>query len=109
MVAPYTYPQLKELNVAQLREIAQDLDHEAVQGYTQMNKEHLLPALCHALGIDTHVHHQVVGIDKATVKGRIKHLRQQREAALAAHDRKQLKRIRRRIHRLKRRLHKAMV
>jgi hypothetical protein len=50
----HTYDELKHKTVAELREIAAGLDHEAVQGYTQLNKEHLLVALCKALGIDTH-------------------------------------------------------
>ena len=48
-----TYEDLKKKTVAELRDMAKGLTHEAVQGYTQMNKEHLLPALCKALGIDT--------------------------------------------------------
>jgi hypothetical protein len=109
MATDYTYAQLKELNVAQLREIAAGLDSEAVRGYTQLNKEHLIPALCQALGIEGRVHHEVVGIDKTTVKSRIKQLKQARDAALAAGNRKQLKAVRRRIHRLKRRIHQATV
>ena len=60
------YEELKKKTIEDLREIAKGLDHEAVKGYTQMNKEHLLPALCKALGVDTHKHphHEPVGIDK---------------------------------------------
>jgi hypothetical protein len=105
----YTYEQLRALNVAQLREIAQTIEHEAVQGYTQMNKEHLLQALCTALHIDMHKHHQVVGLDKAAIKVRIRALKKQRDEALAAGDHVRLKQVRRRIHRVKRQLHKAMV
>jgi hypothetical protein len=36
--------------------MAKGIDHEAVKGFTQMNKEHLLPAVCKALGIDMHKH-----------------------------------------------------
>ncbi len=42
----YTFDQLKGLTVAQLREIAAGIEHEAVKGYTQLNKEHLLTAIC---------------------------------------------------------------
>ena len=45
----HTYQDLKEMTVAQLREVASGLEHEAVQGYTQLNKEHLLLAVCQAL------------------------------------------------------------
>ena len=37
----HTYHDLKEMTVAQLREVASGLEHEAVQGHTQLNKEHL--------------------------------------------------------------------
>jgi len=104
----YTFEELKHKTVAELREIAKGTDHEAVQGYTQLNKEHLLVALAKALGIQ-HEHHSVVGVDKSSIKARIRELKTQREAALAAHDHAQLKVVRRTIHRLKRRIHKATV
>jgi DNA-binding IclR family transcriptional regulator len=105
----YTLNELKHKTLVELRDIAKDIDHEAVQGYTQMNKEHLLVQLCKALGIDMHEHHRVVGIDKSAVKARIRELKKRRDQALLAHDHKQLKQIRRRIHRLNRRIRKAMV
>ena len=40
----YTYEQLKHMTVAELREIAKGTDGEIVQGYTQLNKEHLVGA-----------------------------------------------------------------
>ena len=104
----YTYEELKHKTLAELREIAKGDDREVVQGYTQMNKEHLVGALAKALGIQ-HEHHEVVGIDKGAIKARIRQLKTQREAALAAHDHAQLKVVRRSIHRLKRRIHKATV
>jgi len=105
---PYTIEELKHKNVADLRDIAKGIEHDAVQGYTQMNKDHLIAALAKALGIQ-HTHHDVVGVDKASIKSRIRELKTQREAALAAHDRAQLKVVRRSIHRMKRRIHKATV
>lgn len=105
----HTYVELKEMTVAQLREIASTVQHEAVQGYTQLNKEHLLAALCTALGIDMHVHHKVVGLDKTGLKATIRQLKARRDEAVAAHDHKQLKVVRRRMHRLKRRIHRASV
>ena len=104
----YTFEELKHKTLAELREIAKGDDKEIVQGYTQMNKEHLVVALAKALGIQ-HVHHEVVGIDKSSIKARIKELKTQRETALAAHDHAQLKVVRRTIHRLKRQIHKATV
>ena len=78
----HTYEELKKMTVEELREIAAGLDHEAVQGYTQTNKEHLLPALCTALGIEARAHHEVKGVDKAKIKGRIKELKKNFERPL---------------------------
>lgn len=103
-----TYEQLRHKNLAELREMAKGGDHEVVQGYTQMNKEHLVVALAKALGIQ-HEHHSVVGIDKSSIKARIRELKTQRVAAIEAHDHAQLKVVRRTIHRLKRQINKATV
>ena len=105
----YTFEQLKHKTVVELREIAKGIEqHEAVQGYTQLNKEHLLVALSKALGIK-HEHHDVVGVDKASIKTRIRELKKKRDEALTAHDHAQLKTVRRTIHSLKRQIHKATV
>ena len=96
----YTYEELKGKTVAELRDIATETGHDAVKGAMQMNKEHLLPALCQALGIDTHEHHQVVGIDKTAIKTKMRELKKQRDAALEAGDQQQLKAVRRHIHHL---------
>lgn len=74
-----------------------------------MHKEDLLKVLCQALGIEAHVTHQVVGLDKTKVKGEIRELKQQRQAAIDSGDHKELKRIRRQIHRLKRQIRRATV
>ena len=105
----YTFDQLKGMTVAQLREIAAGIEHEAVKGYTQLNKEHLLAALCSALNIDTHTRHKskVAGLDKAGIKTQMKELKKQRDAALETHDHAQLKTIRRHLHELRRSLRKA--
>jgi len=105
----YTYDQLKKMTVAELREIAAGIQSEAVQGYTQMNKEHLLVALCKALNIDTHVRHKVKAeaINKTTVKAQIKVLKAQRDEAIQTHDRARLKEIRKQLHQLRRSLRKA--
>jgi hypothetical protein len=108
-MADYTYEELKHKTVAQLREIAHGIEHEAVQGYTQLNKEHLIVAICKALGIDTFTHHHAEGINTSEIKAKIKELKKQRDAALAAHDHKQLKTVRREIHSLKVKLHRAAV
>jgi hypothetical protein len=92
----HTYEELKAKTVAELREIAKD----SVQGASQMNKEKLLPALCKALGIETHAHHEVHGIDKSSVKARMRELKAERRKAVDAGDHERLKSIRRHIHKL---------
>lgn len=105
----YTYDQLKGMTVAQLREIAAGIEHEAVKGYTQLNKEHLLDALCKVLNIDTHTRHKlnVKGADKARIKAEMKALHKKRDAALESRDPKELKAVRRQLHALRRSLRKA--
>jgi hypothetical protein len=97
----HTYDSLKKMTVAQLREIASGIEHEAVQGYTQLNKEHLLAALCNALNIDTHTRHKIkaAGINKAEIKSQMKALKKQRDVALDAHDRAQMHGLRRTLRR----------
>ena len=104
----YTYHELKEKTIQDLREIAKGVENqEAVQGYSQMNKEHLLPTLCKALGVDTHVHHAhpaTSGADKAGLKAKLRELKAARNKALEAHDHAQLKSVRRQMHSVNRRL-----
>jgi len=100
----YSFHELKLKTIQELRDIAKDVQHEAVQGFSQMNKDHLLPALCKALGIDTHEHLVVVGIDKAAVKAKMRELREKRDAASEAHDHQLLKSLRRQIHGLNRQI-----
>ena len=74
----HTFEELKGKTVAELREIAAGLHEDAVKGYSQLHKEHLLELLCKALHIPMHAHHDVVGIDKSAIKGQIRELKQKR-------------------------------
>jgi hypothetical protein len=107
----HTYEELKGKTIDDLREIAKGIEHEAVKGYTQMNKEHLLPALCKALGIEyhKHPHHAAVGIDKGKLKARMHALRAEKAKAIEGGDNKKLKALRREYHRLNRRIRAASV
>ena len=105
----HTYEELKDMTVAQLRDIAKDIQHDAVKGFLTMHKDHLLPALCTALNIPVHAHHVAVISGKTSIKTAIRQLKKQRDAAVAAHDRKKLPRIRAEIHSLKRKLRRAAV
>ena len=101
----YTYHELHGKTIEDLREIAKNIpNQDAVQGYSQMNKQHLLPALCKALGIDTKDHHDVVGIDKPAIKAKMRDLKKKRAAAVEAHDQNALKGIRRHLHSLNRQI-----
>lgn len=105
----FTYEELKKKTVAELREIAKGIEHEAVQGYTQLNKEHLLAAICKALDLDMHVHHAATGENKTRMKKEIRELRKKRDEALTAHDHQSLKRIRQKIKHLKKTLRRQAI
>lgn len=107
----YTFDQLKGMTVAQMREIASGIEDEAIKGYTQLNKEHLMEALCKVLKIDTHTRHKskVAGENKAEIKAQMKALKVKRNEALEVHDHAALKTVRRQLHALRRTLRKAAV
>jgi len=100
VIVAYTYHELKGKTIQELREIAKD----SVQGSSQMNKDHLLPALCKALGVEAHEHHEASGIDKPAIKAKMKELKAKRAAAIAAHDSVAIKSVRRHIHSLNRQI-----
>ena len=95
-----TFHELKGKTLAQLRDIAKDVKDERVQGFSQKNKDHLLPALCQSLGIEVHEHHGVTGIDKVSVKLQLRELKRQREAAARGARSRGAAQLRRQIHRL---------
>ena len=110
MTGTFTWHELKEKNVHELREIAKGIAHEAVQGYTQLNKEHLLTAIAKALHIPTHEeHHAEAGFEKSANKARMRELKKRRDAAIEAQDHEQLKAIRRQIHALNHEIRKHLV
>ena len=96
----HTYEELKKKTVAELRTIAAELEDEAVQGYTQLNKEHLLPALCKALGIEAHEHHTAVNAEKQMIKTKMKELKAEADKAREAGDHDKLHELRRAHHHL---------
>ena len=110
MADKLTFEALKKKTVAELRDIAKGVEnHDAVQGYTQMNKDHLLPAICKALGIEIGHHHVAAGFDKSKIRARMKTLRAERDKALEAHDSQKLKVVRHELHTLNHRLRAHMV
>ena len=104
----YTFSQLKSMKLSELKEVAAGIEEE-VKGYTQMNKEHLLQAICQTLHIEMHEHHEVVGVDKASIKSKIRELKKDRDKALEKKDKKKLVKIRREIKTLKNSLRHATV
>ena len=105
----YSFKKLHKMRVADLRTIAEGLEHEELQGFTTMHKEQLVPAMCHALGIEDHVHHEVVGLNKTQIKQQIRNLKQERDTVLIAKDAARLKQIRTKIRHLKKKLRQATV
>jgi hypothetical protein len=101
---PVTYEELKHKTIAELRAMASATQHESVRGYTQMNKEHLLPALCTALGIDPHEHHAAVAADKTAIKTKMRELKAACETAVSEGDHARLHRLRRQYHQLNHKL-----
>jgi protein-arginine kinase activator protein McsA len=104
----YTYDELHKMTVVQLRTIADGVEDESLKGHSTMHKEHLLPILCKALGVEIPHHHTVVK-GKGEIKAKIHSLKKDRQAAIEKKDYKKLEQIRDEIHKLKRKLRKAMV
>jgi len=104
----YTLKELKLKTAVQLKEIAAGIDHEAVKGHTQMNKDQLIKAIGTALGIHVHEHHDVKGVDRSSLKSKIRTLKKERDKILEGEDRKQLKSIRHRIKEYRKKLRKAI-
>jgi hypothetical protein len=105
----YTYEQLSKMTVMELRAIADGIEHEATKGHSTMHKEKLLPAICLALGIEGHVHHEVKGLNKSKIKLEIRALKKERENALQSHNADKLRDVRGQIRLLKKKLRKALV
>jgi hypothetical protein len=103
----HTYEELKDLTVVQLREIAQGIEHEALKGFSTMHKDHLLPALCKALGIEAHAHLVAHGIEKTKIKQQIRKLKEDREAAHKAKDKVKAAEIHQQLRHLRHKLHRA--
>jgi hypothetical protein len=101
------WAELQKTRVADLRNMVKEQMPD-VTGVVGLKKEELVELLAKKLGIEK-PHKHVVGVDKTTMRGRIKELKVKRAAALAAHDSGELKKQRRAIHRLKRKLRKAEV
>lgn len=104
----YTYEELHKMTAVQLRSIADGVEDEILKGHSTMHKDHLLPLLCKALGVEVPHHHTVVQ-NKGEIKAKIHSLKKDREAAIQKKDYKKLEAIRDEVHKLKRKLRKAMV
>ena len=96
----HTYEELKKMTIAELREIAKATPHESLKGYTQLNKDHLLPVLCTALGIEAHEHHAAALAEKNAIKETMRRLKAERARALSAGDHDLLAQFRHQYHHL---------
>ncbi len=97
------FKELEKLTVVKLREEASKF--EDLKGVSGMKKPQLIDALCQKLGIER-PHAKVDGIDKPTLKGRLKELQAKRKQALADRNHETLVDLRMRIKRYKRMLKK---
>ena len=103
----HTYEDLHNMTVAQLREVAEAQGSDDLKGFKSMHKAPLLELLCKVLGVDAHEHHTTRGIDKSAVKAQMRELRVARNAAIEAHDRVEIKIVRRKLHSLNRKIRRA--
>ena len=103
----HTYEELDKMTVAQLREVAEALDSDDLEGFKSLHKAPLLQLLCTVLGVDPHEHSTLAGIDKTAIKGQMRELRVARKAAIKAGDHKELKMVRRKLHSLNRMIRRA--
>ncbi len=101
-MAQYTYEQLKDMTVAQLRDVAKGIQNDELEGSMTMHKEQLIPILCKVMNI--HIHHAAGGAEKARMKALIKKLKARRDEAAAKKDYALLGSTRRQIHTLTHRL-----
>jgi len=102
----FTYEELKGKTVAELREIASGIQSDEVKGYTQLNKDHLLVALCKALNVDMHARHKAKGTEKVGIKAKIRAAKKQRDAAMSKCDHEAMRAAQKKIHDLKREIRK---
>lgn len=98
------FHQLHKTRVMELREMAAKY---GVDGVSAWKKEQLVDFLAEKLGIDRHAH-GALGINKRAVKKQLREAKTERDAALAARDKKALKQARRKIHRLNREIRRAL-
>ncbi len=94
---------LEKMTVVKLREEAAKF--EDLKGVHGMNKAQLIDVLCQKLDVHR-PERKVVGIDKPTIKGRLKALQVKRKQALADNDHRALADIRMRVKRYKRMIKK---
>ena len=106
-MAEYTYDQLRKMTVAKLREIAEGLQNDALQGHSTMHKDKLLPILCKVLGIGAH--HAIHAAEKVRIKATIRKLKTRRDESIAARQGAKAVLARTQIHALKRRLRQMAV
>ncbi len=105
----FTFKELKKKRETKQKEIASGLDSEEVKGYTQLTKDLLLKAICKALKLEMHEHHEVVGVDKSAIKQQIRSLKKKRDKAIKDRNKIELKTIRIKIKNFRKQLRRATV
>ncbi len=97
------FKDLEKMTVVKLREEAAKF--EDLKNVSGMKKPQLIDVLCQKLEI-ARPHAEVEGVDKPTIKGRLKELQAKRKQALADRSHETLADLRMRIKRYKRMLKK---
>ncbi len=98
--------ELEKKKVTELREMAKE--HTQLTGVSGMNKEHLVEALAHAMGIEK-PHKVVHSAQKTKIKQEIRALKAERQDAIAKRDKATMESTREKIHRLRRKLRRMAV
>lgn len=100
------YREIKKMTAVKLREEIAARDPDA-KGLSGLKKEQLVDMLADKLGVEKHAHVELA-IDKTSIKQKIRALKKERDAAVAARDRAKLHDIQHAIHKQKHILRRAV-
>lgn len=100
------YHEIQKMTAVKLREVIGE-KYPDMSGLSAKKKDELVEILADKLGIDRHAH-AAVGIDKTSIKQRIRALKKERDEALAARDSGRATEIRHAIHKQKHILRRAV-
>lgn len=100
------YHELEKTTVVRLREMLKEKDPD-LKGISGMKKDQLVDLLADKLGVEK-PHKVAVGIDKTSLKKKIREVKKVRDQAIAAKDREKMRQTREELHKLRRKLRRAV-